>query len=234
MTQPSVLLVSEDPDFARRLMARWQAERALPGFVVMAGEPAHAPMAAFNLAIVGPMPPGRLEAILAGLELVGRPVLHVFAEENHVARCRERFPQVVWLQQHEGWAGTTVVVAREMLRSGEAVERARRAEQLAGTHERDAALGRYIGQMRHGFNNALTSVLGNAELILLNPDAVPREIRDQIKTIQTMALRMHEMMQRLTSLEYECKLADERPEPSEATKSAERRGPRAVRTTLAH
>lgn len=208
MDQPSVLLVSEDPEFARCLMSRWQGERALPGFVVMAGEPAHTPVAAFDLAIVGPASPARLEAVLAGLSFVGRPVLHVFSDEHAIAQARLRFPQVVWLRQHDEWPGTTVVIAREMLRSTAASERARRAEQQAAANQRDAAMGRYIGEMRHGFNNALTSVLGNAELMLLEEQAVPPAMREKIKTIQTMALRMHEMMQRLTSLESEFRLAE--------------------------
>jgi signal transduction histidine kinase len=208
MDQPSVLLVSEDPEFARTLMSRWQAERTLPGFVVMAGEPAHTPVAAFDLAIVGPTTAQRLEAVLAGLTFVGRPVLHVFNNETEIAQPRLRFPQVVWLRQHEEWPGTTVVVAREMLRAALTSERARRAEQHASAHQRDAAVGQYVSDMRHGFNNALTSVLGNAELILLDETAVTPAVRDKIKTIQTMALRMHEMMQRLTSLESEFRLAE--------------------------
>jgi len=223
MDQPSVLLVSEDPEFSRSLMSRWQSERAVPGFVVMAGESGNTPVAAFDLAIVGPTPAQRLDAVLAGLAFVGRPVLHVFADETAVAQARLRFPQVVWLRQHEEWLGTTVVIGREMLRSTVASERARRAEQQAGAHQRDAALGRYISDMRHGFNNALTSVLGNAELILLDEQAITPAVRDKIKTIQTMALRMHEMMRRLSSLESEFQLTER-----------DKREPRSVRAAATH
>jgi signal transduction histidine kinase len=63
-------------------------------------------------------------------------------------------------------------------------------------------------EMRHGLNNCLTSVLGNAELLLLEPGTVSGETREQIETIHTMALRMHEVMQRFSSLESEMHFAE--------------------------
>lgn len=211
MNQPSVLLVSEDPEFARALMMRWQSERVLPGFVVMAGETAHTPMAAFDVAVVGPCRAVRLEAMLAGLEPAGRTLLHLYRDEQQIAAARQRYPQLVCLRQQGDWAEVVVLLVREMLRRVEAVARARRAEQAAETNQREAALGRYLTQMRHGFNNSLTSVLGNAELILLEPHSVAPGIRDQIQTIHSMSLRMHEIMQRLASLESELQLAEGAP-----------------------
>lgn len=69
--------------------------------------------------------------------------------------------------------------------------------------EREAALGRYMLDMRHSFNNALTSVLGNSELLLLEPGALSAQTREQVETIHTMALRLCEVMQRFSSLENE-------------------------------
>ncbi len=211
MNQPSVLLVAEDPEFARGLMARWQSERVLPGFVVMAGEPALTPVAAFDVAVVGPYRAPHLEAVLAGLDAAGRPLLHLYRDERQIASARQRYPQIVFLREQGDWPEMVVLLVREMLRRAEAVARARRAEQAAETNQRDAALGRYLTQMRHGFNNSLTSVLGNAELILLEPHSVAPEIRDQIQTIHSMSLRMHEIMQRLSSLESELQLAEGAP-----------------------
>ena len=57
--------------------------------------------------------------------------------------------------------------------------------------------------MRHTMNNALTSVLGNAELLLLEPGAFSAGVRSQIDTIRNMALRLHEILQRFSSLEKE-------------------------------
>src|SRR5207302_8912327 len=85
----------------------------------------------------------------------------------------------------------------------EAAHRAKRAETVATATNRQATLGRYMLDARHGFNNALTSVLGNAELLLLEPGVLPERMREQIDTIHSMALRLHEMMQRFSSLESE-------------------------------
>jgi hypothetical protein len=52
-------------------------------------------------------------------------------------------------------------------------------------------------------NNALTSLLGNAELLLLEPGGLSAQSLAQIKTIHTMALRINEVMQRFSSLASE-------------------------------
>jgi signal transduction histidine kinase len=62
--------------------------------------------------------------------------------------------------------------------------------------------------MRHGFNNALTSVLGNAELLLLESATLNPSMREQLETLHSMTLRLHEMMQRFTSLEAEMRCAE--------------------------
>jgi hypothetical protein len=56
--------------------------------------------------------------------------------------------------------------------------------------------------MRTNVNNALTTVLGNAELLVLEP-GLPANVLAQVDTIRNMALRMHEVFQRLYSLEKE-------------------------------
>jgi signal transduction histidine kinase len=75
--------------------------------------------------------------------------------------------------------------------------------------------------MRHSLNNALTSVLGNSELLLLEPGTLSSDVRDQIDTIHTMALRMHEILQRFSSLEAEMNFAA-KPSHSETQARAQR------------
>ena len=58
-------------------------------------------------------------------------------------------------------------------------------------------------EMRHSLNNALTSVLGNSDLLLLEPGSFSAQTRAQIETIRNMTLRIHEIMQRFSSLEKE-------------------------------
>jgi signal transduction histidine kinase len=64
-------------------------------------------------------------------------------------------------------------------------------------------------EMRPSVNNALTSVLGNADLLLL--DAAGKSngsTREQIQTIHNMALRLNEIMQRFSSLASEARLSE--------------------------
>jgi hypothetical protein len=46
-------------------------------------------------------------------------------------------------------------------------------------------------------------VLGNSDLLLLEPGSLSAQTRAQIETIRNMALRIHEIMQRFSSLEKE-------------------------------
>ncbi len=93
-------------------------------------------------------------------------------------------------------------------------DRARAAERLAAENQQFAILGRYMVEMRHGFNNAMTSLLGNAELVLMEPGAFSARVREQLQTIRAMALRMHQMMQRFSSLEAKMQIAEEDPSES--------------------
>jgi signal transduction histidine kinase len=63
-------------------------------------------------------------------------------------------------------------------------------------------------ETRHNFNNALTSVLGNAELLLLDSAEMTPSMREQLETVHEMTLRLHEMMLRFTSLEAEMQFSD--------------------------
>jgi len=96
-----------------------------------------------------------------------------------------------------------LLVAGESLRRTEALRLARQAERLAGQSASQATLGRYMVDMKHSMNNALTSLLGNAELLLLEPGQLSAQSLAQIKTIHTMAMRINEIMQRFSSLASE-------------------------------
>ena len=67
-------------------------------------------------------------------------------------------------------------------------------------------------EMRHTMNNALTSVLGNSELLLLEPGLLSAARRSQIETIRNMAVRMHEILQRFSSIEKEMSVVEQQAE----------------------
>ncbi|HYM00268.1 MAG TPA: histidine kinase dimerization/phospho-acceptor domain-containing protein, partial [Blastocatellia bacterium] len=105
-------------------------------------------------------------------------------------------------------AQTLLLVAGESLRRTEAVRLAKRSELAASKNEGYATLGRYMMDMKHSVNNALTSMIGNAELLLLEPGQLSSQSLAQIKTIHSMALRINEIMQRFSTLAGEMREAE--------------------------
>ncbi len=113
-----------------------------------------------------------------------------------------------------------MLLATEIVKRLEAVDRAQRAEQALAASESSALLGRYITEMRHTINNALTSVMGNSELLLFEPGGLSAHQRSQIETVRTMSVRIHEIMQRLASLELEMKWVQKQNDHVQQSKQA--------------
>jgi len=107
-----------------------------------------------------------------------------------------------------------VLLAVQMLQGIAARRRAENAEKAARVLQRRAALGRYMLEMRPGLNDALTSALGNADLLLLESTGLHSEPLDRIRTLHRMILRLNEIMQRFSSLASELQLI-EKPSQSE-------------------
>jgi hypothetical protein len=206
----SVLIVSDDPEFARTLTARWQSERHVPEIALVTSSVWHPASASnYDLVIIGPVRNGNPSTILAAVNSSPRTAAIVFAEEEkNIASLHAEHPHLLVVPRQDGWAGTLVLVSIEALRRVEAVQRAQRAEGLALASQGHATLGRYMLEMRPGVNNALTSVLGNADLLLLEPGQGAGESREQIQTIHTMALRLNEIMQRFSSLATEMRAGE--------------------------
>jgi signal transduction histidine kinase len=227
----SVLIVSDEPDFARTLIASWQAERHLPALTLISTElwtrekspgqdleydlvifgPARAPLTSTLLSVPGP------DIAVA---------ICVCRDGNAVAELRASYPRLLVIPQQDAWTQTVILVAGEALRRVEALRRAERAERALARSNRQATLGRYMLEMRHSFNDALTSVLGNADLLLLEPGQFSASAREQMKTLHSMTLRLNEIMQRFSSLASEMRLA-EKESQSETTRHSPALVPRA-------
>ncbi len=205
MRQATVVILTDESEFARLLTACWQNERQVPALTVLSSDlwacqeqqPHH------DLVVIGPLREGRLADILRTLDPAAAAILCVRGDFREVAKLRSRYPHLVQVALREDWAQTLLLVAGESLRRAEALRMARRSERAALLNARDATLGRYMLEMRHSVNNALTSVLGNAELLLLEPGQLSVESLSQIKTIHSMTLRINEIMQRFSSLANE-------------------------------
>ncbi len=214
MEQLTVLIISDDPEFSQAVTARWQSERKLPSFTLMntevslAFDPQH-----FQLAIVGSIKPSAMAEVLETLKQTGKTVLFLADNSEILHTVRYRWPGMLVLIRHDQWLETLVPIAFEALRRIRAEERAEEAQTAKAACERNATLGRYMLDMRHAMNNALTSVLGNSELLMLEPGSLSSESLAQVETIRNMALRIHEIMRRFSSLEKEMTVAERQSRP---------------------
>jgi len=201
---PTVLIISDEVDFARRVTARWQMERFVPTFTLLSGElwPRFA-VDAFDVAIVGELRRDLLSVVLEPLHSTGQPIFCVCNDPATAQLVHDRWPRASLLRRSEHWLETLVLAACEAVHRSRAESRARAAEFTCAVLDRQATLGRYMIEMRHNLNNALTSVLGNSDLLLLEPGSLSAQSRAQIETVRNMSLRIHEIMQRFSSLEKE-------------------------------
>ena len=218
--QPSVLIISDDAELSRAVTGRWQSERTVPAFTLMSSDVCLGfDPDTFQLAIAGGLRPQALSVVLEAMDAAGKRVLFVSEDTRVVQTVRDRWPGIAIMRQQENWLNTLVLVAGEILHRVSAEAEARRFEQANVLLERQAHLGRYMLEMRHTLNNTLTSVLGNSELLLLEPGSLSAGARSQIETIRNMSLRMHEILQRFSSLEKELTVVDRQTEKDSGAKS---------------
>jgi signal transduction histidine kinase len=200
--QCKTLIVSDDTEFVNSLMQSWRRLHYEPEFTVSS-------LANQGLNQIPSAPPDSAVVVVdgpAGLAcLTGQALLVI------VIMAGQPWPEVassqlrlVQIRRSEGWADLAAALAQEAILRIKAVQQVVEAERRMGEAEHFAAIGRFIVDQRHGLANALTSVLGNSELVLMDSGAELRdEIRGQLETIHAMSLRMHETLQRLSSLDTE-------------------------------
>jgi len=210
LSHSSVLIVSDDTEFARTVAARWQADRRVPEITLTTSDVWQSSAAeGYNLIIVGPVRDNKISAILTALNTIPTAAtIYVATQTKDVPHLAAQHPHILIIPREDGWIGTLILVAGEALRRAAATARAQRAERVAAEAQRNAVLGRYMLDMRPSVNNALTSVLGNADLLLLEPGQIHPEAREQIRTIHTMALRLNEIMQRFSSVAAEMRAGE--------------------------
>lgn len=209
MSQLTVLIYTDDVEFAHMVVARWQTERTVPTFLISSDLSWEQDKGVkYDLAIVGPLTSDDPVAAFKTIDLQGRPALYLSSRATTGLAVRNAYPRVLVLNDYEGWVNAVVLLAGEALRRVDATNRAKKAEQSVSAAQRHALLGKYMLDMRHSLNNALTSIMGNSELLLLEPGKVSADVREQIETIHSMSMRMHEIIQRFSSLETEMQFAE--------------------------
>lgn len=198
-----MLIISDNAEFSRSVTARWQMERHVPSFTLLSGDIWPRCVDNYAVAVVGPLRRELLSVILEPLHSTQQPLFCVCEDAPTAQLVRERWPRTSVLRCDENWLNVLVLSAAEAILRARAEARARAAEEKCAVLERQAMLGRYMLDMRHGINNALTSLLGNSDLLLIEPGSLSAQARAQIETIRNMTLRIHEVLQRFSSLEKE-------------------------------
>jgi signal transduction histidine kinase len=199
-----IVILSDDASFSSQVCERWQSERAVPAFTVLKGDSTRAlAPESLDLAVIDLPRPDAHRAARRVHELSGKPIILVCGDAETLQSVRRESQRCLTVMRSGNWADFVVVLALEILRRIDAVHRADHAEQASALLKCHATLGQYVIDMRHSLNNALTGVLGNSELLLLEPGTFSAGVRSQIDTIRNMALRMHEILQRFSSLEKE-------------------------------
>jgi len=207
MTPGQILIVSDDSEFVRSLVARWRMEKDPPAITaVSTGVSRQASSSGYELIVVGPL----RECV----ELPAGPVVHpdsmvcAVGDEESLKLVRAAHGSWLLLPECPGWSRILFSLAGEVLRRKAAEARAREAEITNLSQKRFGILGKSLLEARPGMVNALTSLLGNADLILLSEEPLPDHCRENVRTIHNMALRLNEIVQRLSSIENEMELSD--------------------------
>ena len=209
--RPTVLLLSNDPAFSRDVTDGWPRDSERPEFVVLDWVLCgglHADT--FDLAIADASSKENRLRLKQALSSTGKPAILVSPEASTPAASGHA--PVIELTREDpsretkAWAVLAGLIGREILRRRQAESRQREADRARTAAEAEAMLGRFMGEMRHNANNALTSILGNAELILIEP-GLSATVQAEADTIRNMALRLHEIFQRFSSIEKELSAA---------------------------
>jgi signal transduction histidine kinase len=204
-----VLILTDNSDFARLLSSCWYAERHAPSITVLNSDLWKAQDAAsYDLVVVGPVGAGKISKILGTLSRGLAVILCAPADATEIQQLRARYPRLLHVPLREDWTQTLLLVAGESLRRVHAGRQAKQAMNRVSEIEREAILGRYMAEMRPTLNNALTSILGNAELLLLEPGQLSAQSLHQIRTVHSMSLRINEILQRFSSLASEIRAAE--------------------------
>ena len=206
LPRPVVLILSSDPAFSRQLTESWAQAGAVPEFVMLGMDLCQELRSdSYDLAVADADSPEKHQIVKPVLEALGRPAILVgsgaMETSKAIQSCIVEVPR-----EQKVWTSTVAVLGREILGRESAETRARTSDCARAEAEAQAMLGRYMVEMRNNVNNAITSVLGNAELLLLEP-GLPAPVQAQADTIRNMALRLNEVFQRFSSIEKELNVA---------------------------
>ncbi len=207
MTPGQILIVSDDADFVRSLVSGWRLEKHAPAMTTVSSDAGRqASSSRYEIVIVGPLRDGK--ALLPGPAVHPDAVVCAVGDHKSLEAVRAAHGNWLVLQESPGWTRILFSLASEIFRREAAEARAREAEIANLSQKRFGVLGKSLLEARPGMVNALTSLLGHADLILLSEEPLPANCRENVRTIHNMALRLNEMIHRLSSIENEMELSE--------------------------
>jgi signal transduction histidine kinase len=200
----NILILTDDGDFARLLSASFQSERRHRSVAVANSQNWDPPdPESYDLLVIGPVSDEKLARVIFSVPRELTAILCMPTISPEAARLGSTHPHLLHFPLRDNWMEPLLLLANESLRRAAASRQARQALLRAAQSENEAVLGRYILEMKHSVNNALTSIIGNTELLLLEPGQLSAQSLGQIKTVHHMSLRLNEVMQRFSSLASE-------------------------------
>ncbi|MBZ5663844.1 MAG: hypothetical protein LAO30_04515 [Acidobacteriia bacterium] len=223
--RPTVLILASNPAFSREITAHWPQgpapHSAVPEFIVLDEAFSHHLQGShYDLAIADAsavekdedkkktrrLLNKRLNKDLRwSLAATGKPAIVIHSDPSR--DFYNIHGAVIDLRREPGlWPAIAGLIGREILQRYQAESRAREAEKICAAAQTEATLGRFMVEMRTNINNALTTVLGNADLLVHEP-GLPATVQAQADAIRNMALRLHEVFQRFSSIEKELSVA---------------------------
>src|SRR5207247_3118176 len=111
-----------------------------------------------------------------------KPVIHV----SRVNGEASKLSRVIHVPEIDGWPDLVITLAKHILEHQKTAADLAQLSEARSQLEREASLGRYMLEMRHNLHNALTSILGNSELLLMDDRSLPPSLQLQLETIRNM------------------------------------------------
>ena len=190
MKPPKVLVVSDVAEFVREVVSCWERETDKPRVTVLSPESCRqARSASYAIAIVGPVRNDGMD--LSNASLPFRSTVCAVVDSSLLQLARQQHPDWLLIPEQSGWPEILVSLTREVLRRTTAEAHAEAVEKWDLEQKRLARMGAALVDARESLINALTSLVGNADLVLLSEHPLPEELFEQVRTIHEMALRVN-------------------------------------------
>ena len=119
LNHSSVLIVSDDTEFARTIAARWQSERHVPEITMVTSDVWRAgSVSGYDLVIVGPVRQRRARVDSSPPERLSRNGRRISwpKTKRTISALRTRHPHLLVIPRQDGWAGALILVSMEALR----------------------------------------------------------------------------------------------------------------------